>query len=652
MKIMKSLCRAVILPAVIGYATIPSVSFAQAIPPLEAYGKLPNFERAVMSEHGKLALLGEINGERSVLLLDENMKALNLLKIGDIKVRSIGWAGEDYLIVTRSDTQELGDRFIAKQAEFYNRMVVPTNAAEDVRVVFANDRSMMNASFGNYGVRQINGRWYGYYGGIALERTSGGGEYFYNGASVALYRVDLANGKSTRLTSPPANGDSEDWLLDGEGKVAATAVFNKYNSAWEIVNAQHKVIAQGTEPDGDVGLIAYSSDGTKVIYYVQPDNEESIWYEVPLSGGSPTEFLKDVDVDEVYTDRRNGRIFGYLPEGENANLVLLDEKLTDKGAEVYSAFAQMNGRIRGWTPDFDRALISTKGNRDSGTWYLVDTVTKSSRKIGSERPQIGPAEVGPISTITYNAGDGLEIDAVLTLPPGKEAKNLPIVMLPHGGPQSYDVATFDWWAQAFASRGYAVIQPNFRGSTNKDLAFMNAGNGEWGKKMQTDLSDAINYLAGKGMVDPSRACIVGASYGGYAALAGVTLQRDIYRCAVSVGGVSDLKLMVSREYRESGSETLRDFREETMGPRETLDAISPRDNAGKASAPILLIHGRDDTVVPFQQSAVMEKELRRAGKDVKLVELQGEDHWLSKAETRNRMLSEAVAFVEKYNPAN
>lgn len=134
MKIMKSLCRAVILPAVIGYATIPSVSFAQAIPPLEAYGKLPNFERAVMSEHGKLALLGEINGERSVLLLDENMKALNLLKIGDIKVRSIGWAGEDYLIVTRSDTQELGDRFIAKQAEFYNRMVVPTNAAEDVRV--------------------------------------------------------------------------------------------------------------------------------------------------------------------------------------------------------------------------------------------------------------------------------------------------------------------------------------------------------------------------------------------------------------------------------------------------------------------------------------------------------------------------------------
>jgi dipeptidyl aminopeptidase/acylaminoacyl peptidase len=145
--------------------------------------------------------------------------------------------------------------------------------------------------------------------------------------------------------------------------------------------------------------------------------------------------------------------------------------------------------------------------------------------VGVERLAIEPEQVGPISTVAYTAADGLELDGILTLPPGREAKDLPLVMLPHGGPHAYDEVAFDWWAQAFASRGYAVFQPNFRGSTNRDDAFVRAGYGEWGRKMQSDISDGLQALADKGIVDPKRACIVGASYGGYAALAGVTLQQ-------------------------------------------------------------------------------------------------------------------------------
>ena len=242
---------------------------------------------------------------------------------------------------------------------------------------------------------------------------------------------------------------------------------------------------------------------------------------------------------------------------------------------------------------------------------------------------------------------------IQTLPPGREAKDLPLVMLPHGGPQAHDEEGFDWWAQAFASRGYAVLQPNFRGSTDKDQAFVDKGNGEWGKKMQTDLSDGIAALTEKGIVDPSRACIVGASYGGYAAMAGITLQKDVYRCAVAVAGVSDLKRMVSREYNEGGSRSLRDFREETIGPRSEMDSISPAKLADQASAPILLIHGELDNnsgTFPIQ-SARMYMALKGHGATVRYVTLPHESHGYASREsvlhTVAEMLNWANAYVKK-----
>src|SRR5262249_22277991 len=145
--------------------------------------------------------------------------------------------------------------------------------------------------------------------------------------------------------------------------------------------------------------------------------------------------------------------------------------------------------------------------------------------------------------ITYEAADGMKIPAYLTLPAGRPASKLPLVVLPHGGPASRDTADFDWWAQAIAAQGYAVLKPNYRGSTIRQEV-LSCGYGQWGRKMQTDLSDGVRYLAKQGVIDPARVCIVGASYGGYAALAGVTIDPGVYRCAVSVAGLSDLKLML------------------------------------------------------------------------------------------------------------
>jgi dipeptidyl aminopeptidase/acylaminoacyl peptidase len=169
--------------------------------------------------------------------------------------------------------------------------------------------------------------------------------------------------------------------------------------------------------------------------------------------------------------------------------------------------------------------------------------------------------------------------------------------------------------------------------------------------MQSDISDGLAYLVQSGIADPRRACVVGASYGGYAALAGVTLQKGIYRCAASVAGVSDPQKMIATEARESGSNAtlLRVLRKE-MGSGRDLRAVSPLRFAESADAPILLVHGKEDTVVPHDQSADMARALQKAGKQVELLTLAGEDHWLSRSETRRTMLEAVVAFVEKHNP--
>ena len=237
-------------------------------------------------------------------------------------------------------------------------------------------------------------------------------------------------------------------------------------------------------------------------------------------------------------------------------------------------------------------------------------------------------------------------------------RNLPLIVLPHGGPHTRDLPGFDWLSQALASRGYAVLQPQFRGSAGFGWDLLSAGFGEFGRKMQTDLSDGVRALAAKGTIDPKRVCIVGASYGGYAAMAGATMDTGVYRCAVADAGLSDLHdFMRYMQRRSERSDNLNvRFWDRFLGVSGTddpaLDAISPIKHVDKATIPILLIHGRDDTVVPIAQSVDMADALKEAGKQVELVKLDGEDHWLSRSETRFQMLDATVKFVEANNPPN
>jgi len=457
------------------------------------------------------------------------------------------------------------------------------------------------------------------------------GSYVFDHGRPFLYAFDFAERDQERVDRAAPEDTYRDWLIAADGSVAAVFDIDRKTGKWEIRNAANDKIVEGVNLNGDAGLIGLGTDGSTLIYsFEDPEDGETDWYEIPLAGGESTPFLDDQEIKRLYWDRRTGHFLGYAEDNAEERQVFDDPELQSRAQLVSQSFAGLNGRMVEWNSDMSRVIVHTAGNGDSGTWHFVNVEELRADPIGYDRPLIVAGAIGPISTVDYTAADGLEMDGILTLPPGIEATSLPVIVLPHGGPHAHDSVGFDWWAQAFASRGYAVFQPNFRGSTGRGESFSRAGYGEWGRKMQTDISDGLAVLVEQGIVDPQRACIVGASYGGYAALAGVTLQQDIYRCAVSVAGISDIWMMYRTDRREaSRSRLLTESLREELGDDANWRDISPRTHADKVTVPVLLIQGCDDTVVDFEQSRVMADALDDAGKTYRLVELDGEDHWLS-----------------------
>jgi dienelactone hydrolase len=631
----------------------PLAANAAEPPPLSAYGSLPDIESMVLSNDGsRLAAVMTIGGERVVILMTAELETLRMLRIEQAKVRGLEWVGNDHVVVQLSRTEVLGPDFTPSQIEFFHAMLLPADPGSEHELVF-DDATMLNAIFGSYGVRNVDGRWKVYFSGVERERGARG--YYIGSTAPDLFTIDVATNQHRRLADKGSQGYGYSWLLGPDGRLAAMMEIERRSGEWSLKAPGGSVVAGGRSRNGDVGLVSLGKDGTTAIYS-ELDEQAQVthWFEVPLNGSAaPSELMRADEVERRFNDRNTGLLIGLQRTGNNRRPEFFKPEHQRVVNRIYRAFPNYAVDLMDWTPDFARVLVRTTGNGDSGTWYLVDMATMRAAAVGYEHKLLGPEAVGAVSIVSYKAGDGLDVSGILTLPPGREASNLPLVVLPHGGPHAHDEVGFDWWSQAFASRGYAVFQPNFRGSTDRDEGFMRAGFGQWGKAMQTDISDGVAELARQGVVDPGRACIVGASYGGYAALAGVTLQQGLYKCAVAVAPVADLGTLFTDEGGSSNrSGMLRRSLLEELGPRDGFDAVSPRRHAARADAPILLIHGRDDTVVPFDQSDNMAHALAAAGKPYKLVVMREEDHWLSRPATRLQMLEEAVAFVEEHNPAD
>ncbi|MBW6491819.1 MAG: S9 family peptidase [Lentimicrobium sp.] len=257
-----------------------------------------------------------------------------------------------------------------------------------------------------------------------------------------------------------------------------------------------------------------------------------------------------------------------------------------------------------------------------------------------------------MEAISYKSADGLKIPAYLTLPKGKEAKNLPLVVMPHGGPWARSGWGFNSYAQFLANRGYAVLDPNFRGSTGYGKKFTNAGNKEWGRKMQDDITWGVKYLIDQGIVDAKKVAIMGGSYGGYATLAGLAFTPDVYACGVSIVGPSNLITLLNSI--PSYWESIRKIFYERMGDPSTpegqadLEKMSPLFSASKISAPLMVVQGANDPRVKQHESVQIVVALRDRGFPVEYIVAPDEGHGFAHPVNNIAMLAAVEKFLSKH----
>jgi dienelactone hydrolase len=304
------------------------------------------------------------------------------------------------------------------------------------------------------------------------------------------------------------------------------------------------------------------------------------------------------------------------------------------------------------TADATKWLLLVEDPAAGAAYYIFDRVNVQMDKLVEIYPGVASQKLSPTQVVAYDGRDGAKLWAYVTAAPGGGPRST--VVLPHGGPASRDYYGFNRFAQFLAAQGYVVVQPNFRGSSGFGDAFEHAGMGEWGGLMQHDVTDALKHMIASGYTDPARVCIVGASYGGYAALAGVTMTPELYKCAVSISGVSDLTEILRSERSSSGSNSnVYYYWRDSIGKLESdaaaLEAASPVKFARNVKAPVLLIHGDDDQTVPVRQSMIMNDALRAAGKTVKFVRMPKADHYWDNWERKDRLAlyQEVAAFLKQ-----
>jgi dipeptidyl aminopeptidase/acylaminoacyl peptidase len=621
---------------------------ARASPPIAAYGRLPALDMVRLSPNGERIAFVAVDGEKRRLFVRKvGGEALRVDDVGDTKVRDLQWAGDDLILLSVGSTLKFGNGLVDKwsystRAEVLVVLVVNLKTNTITNVFKGDQQAFLSAVQRVYGVRQVDGRWHGVFQVLTV------------GVAYDLFDVDLESGKTRKITDPTSRDD--DYLIGADGGIAARERYEARTGVWKLLAGDkgERTVTATISPFDKTDIAGFGRTPGTVLVTNETPTDDTI-QEYPLApGAAPTRLFKDLEVQGLVRDRQSDLLIGATVRGD-PGIVFLDDKLQRRWSAARRAFPGLHVTLTSYSSDFGKLVVFTNGGDDSGAFWLVDMTTGKADELTAAYPAIGPADVGPTRLYTYAAADGQAIEGVLTLPPGKPASPLPLVVMPHGGPLGInDDIGFDWWAQAFASQGYAVFQPNYRGSSGYGAVFRNAGYGQWGAKMLTDISDGVAALAKSGIVDRGRVCIVGGSYGGYAALAGVTLQRGVYRCAVSVSGVSDVGALMAN-WGDSGVTAGGRYARAMFGVTSAIDpsmaAISPLRRADEASAPILMIHGKDDTVVPFVNSASMDGALTTAGKTVEFIPTEGEDHWLSREKTRVQTLEASVAFVEKYNPA-
>jgi dipeptidyl aminopeptidase/acylaminoacyl peptidase len=470
-------------------------------------------------------------------------------------------------------------------------------------------------------------------------------------------RVDTAS--LSQKTVEPAKRDAFDYISDGHGNVRIMAVGNvagatgydsgrityyyrtKGSREWKTLGNYNSLTYEGFYP------VAVDSDLDVAFGLKKGEGGRWALYSIALDG-SKTETLvfahPQVDVSGTVRIGRARRVVGVTYSTEKQEAVYFDKPLAALGRALSKAIPGLPLiRFEDSSADESKLLLWAGSDTDPGRYYLFDKATKQLAELMLARPQLESATLATMKPVTYKAADGTQVPAYLTLPPGSSGKNLPAIVMPHGGPSARDEWGFDWLVQFFANRGYAVLQPNYRGSAGYgDAWYQQNGFQSW-RSAIGDVNDAGRWLVGQGIADPSKLAIVGWSYGGYAALQSGVLDPNLFKAVVAIAPVTDLGTLVKDSAEFSNYRLVKNF----IGTGPHVREGSPAQNADRIKAPVLIFHGDMDLNVAINQSRIMQDKLKAAGARSELIVYPGLDHQLEDGVARTDMLRRSDAFLRQ-----
>jgi len=611
---------------------------------IETYGSLPAISRIQLSPNGQsLALVQNLNGSLVLSVLElKTGKKKYLLKSDNVNVL-LGWYtwvnDETLLISARYPVKQGFNKYTRTKLYRYN---LATDDELELLIKPRTASGEINAQI------QTNV--------ISLLPNEPDNILMAIGFDIAnkptVYKVNVKTKKRTRIRRPKPHVVG--WIADQQGHPRIsqsndeiTVYYKLYDQEGELVRKlwSYEVFEKevihilGFDKDPNVLFIRALHHGRYAVFKVdlqKPEQEPELIY---------ADEKYDVDGSLIYSPKTH-KVVGLSHKGENDNKIYWDETYIAFKKALNEAIPDANNTIISMTKDLNKYVLFSSSAETAGDYYLGDRTQKSLQYIGSLYPKVNEKNYAKKELIQYVARDGLKIEGYLTKPLTMKAGNkLPAIILPHGGPMARDSSGFDYWAELFASRGYIVLQPNFRGSSGYGYEFEMAALGGWGKAMQNDLQDAVAWLNSQKIIDESKVCIAGASYGGYAALMAAVLHADTFKCAASFAGVSDIERIVKNSRRYTNGKIV----QKQLGDNyDELETVSPVNFAKKINIPVLLVHGTDDVVVPVIHSQSMAEELADNDKDVRYVEIKGANHHLSVQSHRIQTLEEMVNFFDKH----
>jgi dipeptidyl aminopeptidase/acylaminoacyl peptidase len=466
--------------------------------------------------------------------------------------------------------------------------------------------------------------------------------------------VDLDTGKSTPV-EPPRDGVAG-YLTDGRGNVRLIS-FSGESNGQLTGRLGFRYRLPGSRDWTDLG--SYDTVTREGIYPVAVDGERNALFalqrlqgrnalvQVALDGSKKTSLVAkndQVDIDDVVRVGRGQRVIGYTFSDERRRVIYFDPE--------FSKLHDALGRALPNTPSIDftgsssdgkELLILASADTNPGVAYVFSRATRSLKEVGRIRPELEGRKLATVQSIEVPAPDGVKIPSYLTIPPGSTGKNLPAVVFPHGGPSARDEWGFDWLVQFLAARGYAVIQPNYRGSDGYGDAWLAKTGFQGWRTSIGDVTAAAKYLIAQGIADPKRMAIMGWSYGGYAALQSAVTEPDLYKAAIAVAPVTDFAMTKA----ESEHYSNRNLVKRLIGSGPHIVEGSPLQNAQRIRTPVLLVHGDMDINVNIEQSEAMEGALRKTGVPVELVKFKGLAHQLDDSDARTTLLTKAGALLDR-----